>query len=128
MTDLRRDIQFKSYDGITLRGWFYPGHGRSRAPVIVMSHGVSLPYPLASYHELQDCMPRLKPLLIGAADNSYPPLKNSSSTIMPTVSRRQGSRCSFTIIAAGAPATVFHEMRQTRGARLKTSTLASGTQ
>lgn len=41
MADLRCDIEFKSYDGIALRGWFYPARGRDRAPVIVMSHGVS---------------------------------------------------------------------------------------
>lgn len=36
----RTDIEFKSYEGLTLRGWFYSNKSQERAPVIVMSHGV----------------------------------------------------------------------------------------
>jgi fermentation-respiration switch protein FrsA (DUF1100 family) len=37
----RRDIEFDA-EGVTLRGWFYPGEGSAgRAPTIVMAHGFS---------------------------------------------------------------------------------------
>lgn len=37
----RRDIEFDA-EGVTLRGWFYPGEGASgRAPTVVMAHGFS---------------------------------------------------------------------------------------
>ncbi|MEO1190476.1 MAG: alpha/beta hydrolase [Pseudomonadota bacterium] len=36
---MRRDIEFKTEDGITLRGWFYPGG--AGAATVVMSHGFS---------------------------------------------------------------------------------------
>lgn len=35
----REDIEIKTHDQTTLRGWFYPAG--SKAPVIVMSPGVS---------------------------------------------------------------------------------------
>jgi dienelactone hydrolase len=37
----REDVEFPA-DDVTLRGWFYPAEGvASRAPVIVMVHGLS---------------------------------------------------------------------------------------
>ena len=39
---MRKDIAFKSEDGVTLRGWHYvPGELRGKAPTIVMAHGFS---------------------------------------------------------------------------------------
>ncbi len=39
---MRRDINFKTEDGVTLRGWFYPGEGATgAAPTVVMAHGFS---------------------------------------------------------------------------------------
>ncbi|MBX3505675.1 MAG: alpha/beta hydrolase [Parvibaculum sp.] len=39
---MRRDIEFKTEDGVTLRGWFYPAKGvTGPAPAIVMAHGFS---------------------------------------------------------------------------------------
>lgn len=39
---MRRDIEFKAEDGVTLRGWHYvPEGGRSPVPTIVMAHGFS---------------------------------------------------------------------------------------
>jgi cephalosporin-C deacetylase-like acetyl esterase len=39
---MRKDIEFKTKDGITLRGWHYVPDGRQgRAPTIVMAHGFS---------------------------------------------------------------------------------------
>lgn len=37
---MRRDIEFRTVDGVTLRGWFYRGQGAAGpAPTIVMAHG-----------------------------------------------------------------------------------------
>lgn len=42
-TPERRDIEFKTYDGLTLRGWFYPAAGKlEKSPAIVITHGVSI--------------------------------------------------------------------------------------
>lgn len=39
---MRRDIEFRTEDGVTLRGWFYPAKGvTGPAPAIVMAHGFS---------------------------------------------------------------------------------------
>src|SRR4051812_1437903 len=39
---MRRDIEFKTEDGLTLRGWHYVPEGSSRrVPTIVMAHGFS---------------------------------------------------------------------------------------
>lgn len=38
---MRRDIAFKTEDGVTLRGWHYVPAGRGRVPTIVMAHGYS---------------------------------------------------------------------------------------
>ena len=39
---MRKDIEFKTEDGVTLRGWHYLPEGRSgRVPTIVMAHGFS---------------------------------------------------------------------------------------
>lgn len=39
---MRKDIEFKTGDGVTLRGWHYLPEGRTgRAPTIVMAHGFS---------------------------------------------------------------------------------------
>ncbi|MBI1262279.1 MAG: alpha/beta fold hydrolase [Rhizobiales bacterium] len=39
---MRRDIEFKTEDGVTLRGWFYPAQGVSGpAPTVIMAHGFS---------------------------------------------------------------------------------------
>ncbi len=39
---MRRDIEFKTEDGVTLRGWFYQGKGaKGPAPTVVMAHGFS---------------------------------------------------------------------------------------
>ena len=42
---MRQDISFKTVDGVTLGGWFYPPaakpDGDSKAPCLVMSHGFS---------------------------------------------------------------------------------------
>ncbi len=39
---MRRDIEFKTEDGVTLRGWFYRGKGaKGPAPTVVMAHGFS---------------------------------------------------------------------------------------
>lgn len=39
---MRRDIEFKTEDGVTLRGWFYPAKGvAGPAPTVVMAHGFS---------------------------------------------------------------------------------------
>jgi len=39
---MRKDVEFKSEDGVTLRGWLYlPDGARGRVPAIVMAHGFS---------------------------------------------------------------------------------------
>ena len=39
---MRRDIKFKTEDGVILRGWFYQGKGiKGPAPTVVMAHGFS---------------------------------------------------------------------------------------
>ena len=39
---MRKDLEFKTEDGVTLRGWLYlPDQVRGRAPTIVMAHGFS---------------------------------------------------------------------------------------
>lgn len=39
---MRRDIEFRAEEGVTLRGWFYPAAGASGpAPTVVMAHGFS---------------------------------------------------------------------------------------
>ena len=38
---MRRDIEFRSEDGVTLRGWHYVPEQNRRAPTIVMAHGYS---------------------------------------------------------------------------------------
>jgi fermentation-respiration switch protein FrsA (DUF1100 family) len=38
---MRKDIQFKTTDGTTLRGWHYLPDGSGRHPTIVLSHGFS---------------------------------------------------------------------------------------
>jgi cephalosporin-C deacetylase-like acetyl esterase len=38
----RKDIEFKTSDGLTLRGWFYtPGSSSGKLPCLVMAHGWS---------------------------------------------------------------------------------------
>lgn len=37
----REDIEFKTVDGVTLRGWFYPAANSQKAPCIVLAHGWS---------------------------------------------------------------------------------------
>lgn len=39
---MRKDIEFKTDDGVTLRGWHYvPDNARDRLPTVVMAHGYS---------------------------------------------------------------------------------------
>ena len=39
---MRRDISFKTEDGVTLRGWLYlPDRAAGQVPTIVMAHGFS---------------------------------------------------------------------------------------
>ena len=39
---MRKDIEFKTEDGVTLRGWHYlPDGRRGKVPTIVMAHGFS---------------------------------------------------------------------------------------
>ena len=39
---MRKDVEFKTEDGVTLRGWLYlPDQARGRVPTIVMAHGYS---------------------------------------------------------------------------------------
>src|SRR5262245_27226199 len=39
---MRKDVEFKTEDGVTLRGWLYlPDEARGRVPTIVMAHGYS---------------------------------------------------------------------------------------
>jgi uncharacterized protein len=38
---MRRDIEFRSEDGVTLRGWHYVPEGNRRTPTIIMAHGYS---------------------------------------------------------------------------------------
>lgn len=39
---MRKDIEFRTEDGVTLRGWHYvPDNARGRVPTIVMAHGFS---------------------------------------------------------------------------------------
>jgi dipeptidyl aminopeptidase/acylaminoacyl peptidase len=39
---MRKDIEFKTEDGITLRGWHYlPEKRTGKVPTIVMAHGFS---------------------------------------------------------------------------------------
>lgn len=39
---MRKDIEFKSEDGTTLRGWHYvPDGAKGKVPTIIMSHGFS---------------------------------------------------------------------------------------
>ena len=39
---MRKDIEFRTEDGVTLRGWHYvPDGGRGPCPTIVMAHGFS---------------------------------------------------------------------------------------
>lgn len=38
---MRRDIEFRTEDGIMLRGWHYPPEGAGPKPTVVMSHGYS---------------------------------------------------------------------------------------
>ena len=39
---MRKDIEFKTENGVTLRGWHYVPDGRQgKAPTIVMAHGFS---------------------------------------------------------------------------------------
>jgi len=38
---MRRDIEFRSEDGVALRGWHYMPERSRRAPTIVMAHGYS---------------------------------------------------------------------------------------
>lgn len=38
----RKDIEFKTYDNVTIRGWLYfPFVSRSKLPCLVMAHGFS---------------------------------------------------------------------------------------
>ncbi len=39
---MRRDIEFRTEDGVTLRGWHYPAQGvQGPAPTVIMAHGFS---------------------------------------------------------------------------------------
>ena len=39
---MRKDIEFKTNDGVTLRGWYYlPENAKENIPAIVMAHGYS---------------------------------------------------------------------------------------
>ncbi|MEN0139777.1 MAG: alpha/beta hydrolase [Rhodococcus sp. (in: high G+C Gram-positive bacteria)] len=40
MATQRRDVEFDA-DGVTLRGWFYPGTGNGKRPTVVLTHGFS---------------------------------------------------------------------------------------
>lgn len=39
---LQRDVEFRTVDGITLRGFFYAPIGDEKMPCIIMTHGVRL--------------------------------------------------------------------------------------
>ena len=39
---MRKDIEFRTEDGVTLRGWLYlPDDAADQVPVVVMAHGFS---------------------------------------------------------------------------------------
>ena len=39
---MKKDIEFKTNDGVTLRGWYYlPEDAKDGIPTIVMAHGYS---------------------------------------------------------------------------------------
>ena len=39
---MRKDIEFKANDGVTLRGWYYlPEGAKDGIPIVVMAHGYS---------------------------------------------------------------------------------------
>ena len=39
---MRKDVEFETEDGVTLRGWLYlPDEARGRVPTIVMAQGLS---------------------------------------------------------------------------------------
>lgn len=43
MSPGRRDVEFPTVDGLTLRGWFYTANGDGKQPCIIMANGVGLP-------------------------------------------------------------------------------------
>ena len=38
---MREDIEFRTEDGVTLRGWHYAPEGVEQPPLVVMAHGFS---------------------------------------------------------------------------------------
>jgi cephalosporin-C deacetylase-like acetyl esterase len=41
---VQRDVEFKTSDGNILRGWFFtPSNQSSKAPCVILSHGVTTP-------------------------------------------------------------------------------------
>ena len=38
---MRRDIEFRTEDGVVLRGWHYVQERAGRTPTVVMAHGYS---------------------------------------------------------------------------------------
>lgn len=50
----RKDVEFKTYDGITLRAWFF-GAGSNKAPCIVMVNGVSISNRYLLFNQSRAC-------------------------------------------------------------------------
>jgi hypothetical protein len=60
---MRQDVEFKTEDGITLRGWHYlPDNRSGKVPTIMMAHGFStvkeIP-PGTVCRGVRQCRPRL---------------------------------------------------------------------
>jgi len=47
MAIYRKDVEFKTIDGLTLKGWLYPTS--ARGPAIVITPGVNLPFSKHSH-------------------------------------------------------------------------------
>jgi hypothetical protein len=112
MAPNRRDISFKTKDGLTLKGWLYPSG--EKAPCVIMSHGVG-PIILPSNEQHTD--PHF----------SWLASKNTTLTTLRPAFRRPVSLPSSTTTVTGARAKAPRASRSTRTCSSRTTSTPSTT-
>lgn len=92
----QRDVEFRTVDGLTLRGLFYAPIGAEKTPCIIMTHGVCLSLNV----------PVVKINVANKLHFSFLVSKSNSSPILLNVSVPRVTQYSYMTTGAGGQATV----------------------